>query len=252
MSGFLFKDVSIFTISCNSYPFSLQYKEVSGSLPINSLHCKLIFKDIADHLKSIFVMKKATIVLFFSVVMTSYYGQGIDQTRLDSLLKKSEEAHSEAVIIYEDDQLVAEKYFGIGQAGNKIESISCTKSIVGLAVACMLTDKPIQSLDTPIADYYPEWKQGQKKLITIRHLVNMTSGIQNDTNASVEIYPSNDFVQLALAAELSKKPGESWEYNNKSLNLTAGVIQKTTGKRMDDYIGEIFFKPLNIPYLDLG
>lgn len=109
-------------------------------------------------------MKKATIVLFFSVIVTSYYGQGINQTKLNSLLKKSEETHSEAVIIYKENQLVIEKYFGIGQADNKIESMSCTKSIVGLAVACMLTDKLIQSLDTPIADYYPEWKQGQKSL----------------------------------------------------------------------------------------
>lgn len=191
-------------------------------------------------------MKKATVILFFSVLMTISYGQGINQTRLDSLLKKSEETHSEAVIIYKYDQLVVEKYFGIGKAGNKIESMSCTKSIVGLAVACMLTDKLIQSLDTPVADYYPEWRQGQKRFITIRHLVNMTSGMQNEPNASVEIYPSNDFVQLALAAELSKKPGEVWEYNNKSLNLMAGVVQKITGKRMDDYIGERLFKPLQI------
>lgn len=200
----------------------------------------------SSNLESIFIMRKAAIVLFFSVIVSSSFGQGINQSRLDELLTRSEETHSEAVIIYKDDQLVAEKYFGIGKADKKIESMSCTKSIVGLAVACMLTDQLIQSLDTPVADYYPEWRQGQKRLITIRHLVHMTSGMQNEPNASVEIYPSNDFVQLALAAELSKKPGESWEYNNKSLNLMAGVIQKITGKRMDEYIGERLFKPLQI------
>lgn len=187
-------------------------------------------------------MRKATIVLFFSILMINSYGQG----KLNAILKKAEETHSEAIIIYKDNQLVVEKYFGNGQADKKIESMSCTKSIVGLAVACMLTDKLIPSLDIPISNYYPEWKQGQKKLITIRQMVNMTSGMQNNPNASVEIYPSNDFVQLALTAELSKKPGESWEYNNKSLNLMAGVIQKITGKRMDDYIGERLFKPLQI------
>lgn len=187
-------------------------------------------------------MRKATIVLFFSILMINSYGQG----KLNAILKKAEETHSEAIIIYKDNQLVVEKYFGNGQADKKIESMSCTKSIVGLAVACMLTDKLIPSLDIPISNYYPEWKQGQKKLITIRQMVNMTSGMQNNPNASVEIYPSNDFVQLALTAELSKKPGESWEYNNKSLNLMAGVIQKITGKRMDNYIGERLFKPLQI------
>jgi CubicO group peptidase (beta-lactamase class C family) len=74
----------------------------------------------------------------------------------------------------------------------------------------------------------------------------MTSGIQNNPNAGAEIYPSPDFVQLALAAELSSKPGEVWSYNNKALNLMAGIIKKVTRQRMDVYIGERLFKPLEI------
>ncbi len=105
--------------------------------------------------------------------------------------------------------------------------MSCTKSIVGLSVACMLNDRLIDSLDVPVAQYYPEWRQGQKQLITLRHLVNMTTGIQNNPNASIEIHPSPDFVQLALTAELSSKPGEVWSYNNKSLNLMAGIIKRS-------------------------
>ncbi len=124
--------------------------------------------------------------------------------------------------------------------------MSCTKSIVGLAVACMLTDGLIDSLDIPVSVFYPEWKQGNKQFITIRHLVNMTSGIQNVPNTAVEIYPSKDFVQLALSAELVAKPGSAWSYNNKSLNLMAGVIKKITGKRMDHYIGDRLFRPLGI------
>jgi CubicO group peptidase (beta-lactamase class C family) len=174
------------------------------------------------------------------------YGQTINKNKLDALLLKADQTHSEAVIIYKDNKLITEKYFGIGQAGNKIEAMSCTKSIVGLAAACLLADKLIDSLDIPVSNYYPEWKQGQKRAITIRHLVNMTSGIQNHPNASMEIYPSPDFVQLALTAELFTKPGEAWSYNNKALNLMAGVIKKITGKRMDTYIGERLFKPLEI------
>lgn len=192
-------------------------------------------------------MKKT--ILFFLIGLFSaiaIFGQEISKIKLDTLLKQAEQTHSESVIIYKDNKLVVEKYFGIGHANNKVESMSCTKSIVGLAVACMLTDKLIDSLDIPVSNYYPEWKQGQKQFITLRHLVNMTSGLQNNPNASIEIYPSPDFVQLALTAELSNKPGEIWAYNNKSLNLMAGVIKKITGKRMDIYIGERLFKPLGI------
>jgi len=74
----------------------------------------------------------------------------------------------------------------------------------------------------------------------------MTSGIQNHPNAGMEIYPSPDFVQLALTAELSELPGEKFRYNNKSLNLMSGIFLNATGKRMDKYIAERLFKPLGI------
>ncbi len=191
-------------------------------------------------------MKKYLLILPILVSASTIFGQNIKKEKLDSLLKKAEETHSEAIIIYQDNKLISEKYFGIGKPETKIEAMSATKSIVGLAVACMLSDGLLDSLDVPVCKFYPEWRQGQKQNITIRHLVNMTSGIQNNRNTTVEIYPSDNFVQLALAAELSDKPGSIFAYNNKSLNLMAGVIQKITGKRMDAYIGERLFKPLGI------
>lgn len=192
-------------------------------------------------------MNKKTLLLLAGVFIALVtYAQSINKIKLNTVLEKAEQTHSESVIIYHNNALVTEKYFGIGQANNKIESMSCTKSIVGLAVACLLSDKLIDSLDIPVAKFYPEWRQGQKQFITLRHLVNMTSGLQNNPNASAEIYPSPNFVQLALAAELTHKPGEVWAYNNKSLNLMAGIFQKITGKRMDVYIGERLFKPLGI------
>lgn len=192
-------------------------------------------------------MRKIIILFFFVFpISVSVFGQQVSKPKLDSLLKKSELTHSEAILIYHNNKLILEKYFGVGSPSRIIESMSCTKSIVGLAVACILSDKRIDGLDVPVYKYYPEWKQGQKKLITLRHLVNMTSGLQNDPVATKEIYPSPDFVKLALAAELTDKPGTVWSYNNKSLNLMAGIIKQVTGKRMDKYIGERLFKPMGI------
>ena len=62
----------------------------------------------------------------------------------------------------------------------------------------------------------------------------------------MEIYSSPDFVQLALAAELSNDPGTFFAYNNKAVNLLAGIVQKASGKRMDLYIRDEIFTPLGI------
>jgi CubicO group peptidase (beta-lactamase class C family) len=133
-----------------------------------------------------------------------------------------------------------------GKQRGLIESMSATKSIVNLAIGRLVETGKIKSIDQPVSDFFPEWKQGRKKLITIRHLLNHTSGLQNERNTTLEIYPSPDFVQLALAAELSDEPGSKFAYNNKAVNLLAGLVLRTSGTRMDLYIGKEIFEPLGI------
>ncbi len=124
--------------------------------------------------------------------------------------------------------------------------MSATKSIVSLAIGRLIDAGKIKSIDQPVCDFYPEWKQGRKKSITIRHLLSQTSGLQNLPTTVPEIYPSPDFVQLALAAELSDDPGSKFSYNNKATNLLAGVVKQASGMRMDQYLGKELFEPLGI------
>jgi len=168
----------------------------------------------------------------------------IQQSALDDLVKEAEKSHSDALVVWKDGKSVGEWYFG--KPAVKIEAMSATKSVVNLAIGKLITDGKIKSVDQPVYEFYPEWKQGRKKSITIKHLLNHTSGLQNETRADVEIYPSPDFVQLALAAELSNDPGTFFAYNNKAVNLLAGIVQKASGKRMDLYIRDGIFTPLGI------
>lgn len=190
--------------------------------------------------------KLICILILLGAQFPAFAQRPINSQKLKQLISAAETSHSEALIVYQNNKLVAEKYFGIGNPETKIEAMSATKSIVGLTVACLISDGVFENLDIPVHQFFPEWKQGQKRQITIKHLVHMTSGLQNVMNAGTEIYPSPDFVQLALTAELSTPPGEVFSYNNKALNLMAGVIEKATGKPMDQYIGERLFKPLDI------
>ncbi len=169
---------------------------------------------------------------------------GIDQAALERLHKRAAEADSDAVVIVKNGRLVADWDFG--QPRGPIEAMSATKSIVSLAIGRLIDSGKIKSLDQPVSDFYPEWKQGRKKLITVRHVLSQTSGLQNEPNTTVEIYPSPDFVQLALAAELSDDPGSKFSYNNKAVNLLAGIVQRASGTRLDRYLGKEIFEPLGI------
>jgi CubicO group peptidase (beta-lactamase class C family) len=187
---------------------------------------------------------KHTVLLAICFLVTPVEAATLNARALAELLKHGKEAESDAVVIMVNGRIVAEEYYG--KERGPIEAMSCTKSIVSMAVGLLVDDGRIKSLDTPVAAFYPEWNQGKKRDITIRHLMTHTSGLQNEPNTNVEIYPSPDFVQLALSAELEDTPGRAFRYNNKALNLLAGVVQKASGKRLDAFLQERLFAPLGI------
>ncbi len=170
-------------------------------------------------------------------------GGRVDPAVLAKIEARGKASQSDAIVIYQDGTLVAEWYFG--QPQGPIEAMSATKSIVNLAIGKLIDQRKLR-LDQPVSELYPEWKQGKKRSITIRHLLNHTSGIQNVRMSGEEIYPAPDLVKLALAAELSEEPGTTFRYNNKAVNLLAGIVQLASGKRMDVFLGEEVFTPLGI------
>lgn len=194
------------------------------------------------------------IVLALLIIPYSVKSQdlnSLNRAALDELKEEVIATNSDAFLLIKDDSLLVEWY---SDGPQKIELMSGLKSVVALGVGRLLYQQKIDSLDQPVYSFFPEWKQGRKKDITIRHLLNHTSGLQNVSNAGVEIYPSPNALQLALAAELTSDPGADFSYNNKAVNLLAGIFQKAAGKRMDHYFRDEFFKPLQITdykwYLD--
>ena len=175
----------------------------------------------------------------------------IDNSKLAVLLERGRQTHSDAVIVIQNDRVLAEEYYGKPKGAVYIASAG--KSLTVLAIGKLLDQGKIKSLDQPVSDFYPEWLQGNKKLITIRMLLNHTSGIQNVPNASVEIerkIPPVNAIKLALAAELSHPPGTNFSYNNKAVALLGGIIERASGKRMDVFFEEAFYRPMNIRQFD--
>lgn len=193
-------------------------------------------------------MKRGSGLLSFLFIFLSIsHGQShaaINSPQLSELLQRAAATHSDAVLVLKDGKPLAEYYSKAGK--RKIELMSCTKSIVNFGIGRLIDQGKIKSLDQPVYEFYPEWKQGRKQLITIRHLLDHTSGLQNVPTTDVEINPAPNSIQLALAAELKTDPGKVFSYNNKAVNLLAGIIERASGKRMDIYFRDEIFKPMGI------
>ncbi|MEM7481393.1 MAG: serine hydrolase [Acidobacteriota bacterium] len=127
-----------------------------------------------------------------------------------------------------------------------IHIMSVTKSVASLAIGRLIQEGKIDSLDLPLSELFPEWRQGRKAEITLLHLLTHATGLQDIPNAGVEIEPSEDVVQLALAAELAEAPGAAFRYNNKASNLLTAVVEERSGRKLDDYLRQTVFADLGI------
>ncbi|HGM5880867.1 TPA: serine hydrolase domain-containing protein, partial [Stenotrophomonas maltophilia] len=136
---------------------------------------------------------------------------------LRTIERNARTAHSDAVLVRHDGKTLLE----LTPAGgaDAVHLMSATKSVMALAIGLLLDDGKLASIDEPVSHLYPEWKQGQKRAITVRMLLDHTSGLQNVANAGEELEGAPDLVKLALAAELSHAPGSTFSYNNKATNL---------------------------------
>ncbi|MBP6747918.1 serine hydrolase [bacterium] len=166
-----------------------------------------------------------------------------NQEALNRLVARASETHTDAMIIVQNGTTLGEWNFD--KEKRPIETMSMTKSIVSLAIGRLFTEKKINSIDDPIWYFFPEWKQGSKEKITIRNILNHTSGLQ-DNPTTEEIYRSPDFLKLALAAELTSTPGECWFYSNKACNILPGIVERASGQKIDDYLRMTLFAALEI------
>ncbi|GHG58948.1 6-aminohexanoate-dimer hydrolase [Alishewanella longhuensis] len=194
-------------------------------------------------------MNLKTLIVFGLILMnfhsaTLLASQGEVTNLLQKIEVKAIEQKSDRVFVVRDGKPLLS--YKLSEVEQPIELMSAYKSIVALAIGRLLINEQLSSLDIPVHHFYPEWRQGRKAEITVRHLLNHTSGLQNVNNAGEEIYPSPDVIQLALAAELSDEPGAAARYNNKAVNLLAGVIMRASGMRMDKFLVQELFTPLEI------
>jgi CubicO group peptidase (beta-lactamase class C family) len=179
----------------------------------------------------------------FAFASSTPYAEGVNEVALNKLLHRADETHTDALVILKNGKLLGEWYFG--KIDHPIPIMSMTKSISSLGTGRLIDIGKIKSLDQPVFEFYPEWNQGRKRFITVRQLLNHTSGIQSYRSAE-EIYASPDFVKFALAAELSTNPGKHFFYNNKAINLLSGISQAASGNSLDQVVAQDIFAPLGI------
>src|SRR5438105_12769001 len=123
---------------------------------------------------------------------------------------------------------------------------SISKSFTALAVM-QLVEAGKVDLSTPVRRYITEFRLAdpqQSALITVRQLLNQTSGIPKSAGTTPPSGPvsSLDAQVRALASVTpSARPGQRFEYSNSNYEVLGRLIEIVSGQRFGDYVqGHIF------------
>ncbi len=159
-------------------------------------------------------------------------------------LKYFNDFRTVAFLVVKDTALLFESYWDGYGKDSYSNSFSMAKSIVSLLMGCALSDGYVKSIDEPVGNYLPEFAEGDKAKITIKHLLTMSSGLSWDESYSTlfslttQGYYGKNLPKLVLNQTVVKEPGKTFEYRSGDTQLLSLIIEKATGKTLADYASE--------------
>ena len=182
--------------------------------------------------------------------------------KIDSLFKTWANTNSPgcAIGIVRNDSLIYAKGYGMANLEYGIpvtpETIfhmaSVSKQFTAYSIVLLAKQGKLQ-LDDDIHKYL-SWFPGMKEKITIRNLLNHTSGIRDQwqllaiSGTRLDDVITQDHIIKILGKQeaLNFNPGEQYSYSNSGFTMLAEIVRSVSGQSLRQFTDSAIFKPLGM------
>jgi CubicO group peptidase (beta-lactamase class C family) len=187
---------------------------------------------------------------------------GLSSDKLIEVYEYAANPHirTQGIAIIRKGYIVGEGYFRGFTSRSRHESFSVAKSFSSALIGIAIDKDMIDNIDEKVSEFYPEWKrpgtQEEKKRMTIKHLLTMTSGLQwneedyyrdrSQNDVYIMIGSVRDYIQYVLNKPTIHEPGQHWYYSSGDTTLLSGIIEKSTGMKAYDFALENLFEPMGL------
>ncbi len=175
-----------------------------------------------------------------------------DSSELQTIFEKASEIPSlRSLIIQQDGNRVAEKYFRSGGPSRAMNTKSASKSIISLLTGIAVDKGFIDSVDDRISKYLPEYfesiSDSVKHRITIKDLLTMRTGLETTSFHNYGAWvTSDDWVAFALEQPMEDRPGGDMRYSTGTSHILSVIITKTSGMSTRAFANKYLFGPMDI------
>ncbi|MDY6922710.1 MAG: serine hydrolase domain-containing protein [Pseudomonadota bacterium] len=151
---------------------------------------------------------------------------------------------STSILVSCEGAILAERY-AVGWGPDRAREVaSVAKSVIAVLIAMAVEAGAIAGLAQSAADFIPAWRDDARAAITLRHLMSMTSGL-DDTGLALRGITGDQFA-INAAAPPRHPPGTRWAYNTAAYHLLFHVLERATGQSVEAFARTRLFGPLGM------
>ena len=165
--------------------------------------------------------------------VTSTTSLGWNSTALDDLYNYLQTKNTKALIILKDGKIAVERYFGTFTQDSLWYWASAGKTMTGMLVG-IAQQEGLLNINHKTSQYlgvgWTSMPQAKEDLITIRHQLTMTTGMENNV-------PDDDCT-LPSCLQYKADAGTRWFYHNAPYTLLDKVVEAASGKTYNTYFQE--------------
>lgn len=175
--------------------------------------------------------------------------------RLDDYVIEHRYRLINSIVVYENDELVFERYYNKFTQDSRNQIKSVWKSILSLTLGICLDKGIIRSIDDPVWRYLPSFNEDihpYHKRMTIRHLLTMSSGIYWNGGVHYhcpmfeQLRRSRNWVEHIADVQMKALPGTIFQYKEWDVILLSAVIGAACGTSSWEYCNKHLYQPLEI------
>lgn len=189
-----------------------------------------------------------------------------DPEALEGIATQARNSGTRALLVMHRGRLVVERYFAADDSGSLIPAGLIARPMAAMAVGRALADGRLESLKEPVGGMLGEWDGEPRGKITLRQLLEETSGLESGgdiaqlyhrspwddlahlpdfaTSRGVRLLLGNDFESTALGFPLEHEVGAFYNYSPANTQLAAVIIERATSMPYERYIDEKLWRPL--------
>lgn len=182
--------------------------------------------------------------------------QNFNQSDSTGLLEQFDQGDGSAFVAIKNGEIIFSTFEEEYTPDTKFNSFSMVKALVGVLVLKAVSDEKIESLDTTVAELWPEAKNSKIADVPIRNLMDMTSGIafeKNPGEAVEEFNAINSPAQMTWPlnklenANFLIKSGPFSNFGNLHTNGVEAVLHEA--KLVETDIGKYGYQNFNTALL---